>query len=114
MTRDPKALWSPSPHYTAGRNGYHPNYLILHGTAGGGAVQWFQNPESNVSAHYVIEQDGTVYQCVDEDDWAWANGPISKGHDPWWTPAVNPNWITISIEHSKPDKANATPLTPVQ
>lgn len=48
--------------------------LVLHGTAGGGTVSWFQNPSSQVSAHYVVEQDGRIVQMVSEDDTAWHNG----------------------------------------
>jgi N-acetylmuramoyl-L-alanine amidase len=48
--------------------------LVLHGTAGGGTIEWFQNPTSKVSAHYVVGQDGSVTQMVSEDDTAWHNG----------------------------------------
>ena len=39
-----------------------------------GHSSWFQNPTSKVSAHYVVEQDGSVVQMVSEDDTAWHNG----------------------------------------
>jgi hypothetical protein len=116
--RDQYAIWMPSPHFCYGRLGYTPKWLILHGTAGGSSAQniatWFQDPASMVSSHYVIGQDGTIVQCVDENDWAWANGFLSNGHDPWWVAGVNPNLTTISIEHVKPDTNNDTPLTPAQ
>ena len=50
--------------------------LVLHGTAGGGTVSWFQNSASQVSAHYVVEQDGRIVQMVSEDDTAWHNGKL--------------------------------------
>ena len=33
-------------------------------------AHWFQNPESEVSAHYCVDAD-TIVQCVREDDIAW-------------------------------------------
>ncbi|HEX3642888.1 MAG TPA: N-acetylmuramoyl-L-alanine amidase [Ktedonobacteraceae bacterium] len=101
----------------------NPRYIILHGTAGGASAlniaQYFKGTEGGnnpTSAHYVIDQAGVIYQCNSEDDGAWANGVVSAGHDPWWNVNgnPNPNNITISIEHVKPDTANATPLTPAQ
>src|SRR5207253_7656188 len=98
----------------------NPRYIILHGTAGGASAlniaQYFKGTEGGnnpTSAHYVIDQAGTIYQCNSEDDGAWANGVVSVGHDPWWSVSgnPNPNNITISIEHVKLDTANATPLT---
>ncbi|CAG7815927.1 unnamed protein product [Allacma fusca] len=114
--REPGALWMPSPHHYSGRNGYAPKWLILHGTAGGSSAEniarWFQNPDSQVAAHYVIGQDGKVVQCVDESSGAWANGRIESGADSWWS--VNPNYVTISIEHVKPKTDNSDAITPAQ
>lgn len=118
MTVDHAAIWHPSPNFWAGRGGQKPRWIIVHGTAGGGAVEWLCKPWNDggpeASAHYVIKQSGEIYQLVDEDDSAWGNGYLSEGHDPWWTLAINPNTQTISIEHEKPDKYNQTPLTPAQ
>lgn len=112
------ATWVGSPNYFANRAGHHPSYLILHGTAGFhraiDVANFFATSASQVSSHYVVGQDGTVIQCVAEHDGAWANGPIVGDADPWWTPLVNPNWITISIEHVKPSTDNSDPLTTAQ
>ncbi|CAF2935702.1 unnamed protein product [Rotaria sp. Silwood2] len=62
-----------SPHFGRGRQGHAITCLVLHGTAGGGTIEWFQNPTSKVSAHYVVGQDGSVTQMVSEDDTAWHN-----------------------------------------
>lgn len=119
MTRDAQARWIPSPNFCTGRDGCQPAWLILHGTAGGSnavalAQNWFALESSQVSSHYVIGQDGTIVQTVDEDDWAWANGSLSAGHDGWWDTGINPNKVTISIEHMKPDTTNAAGLTTSQ
>jgi N-acetylmuramoyl-L-alanine amidase len=36
-----------------------------------GTLSWFENPESRVSAHYVISRAGTIWQMVDENKKAW-------------------------------------------
>lgn len=113
------ATWIPSPNYFPNRYGHTPSYVILHGTAGGSSAQAiaqniFAISANQVSAHYVIGQDGTVVQTVDESDAAWANGPITDGAAPWWTPTLNPNLITVSIEHVKPSIDNSDQLTSAQ
>jgi len=97
-----------------GRDGHKVRAVVLHITDGdtaASAIDWFHNPKSEVSAHYVIDRDGTVYQVVVEDDTAWTNGPI---HAPnlivpavrrWQQYGINPNKETISIE------AAGTPAT---
>jgi N-acetylmuramoyl-L-alanine amidase/Papain-like cysteine protease AvrRpt2 len=46
--------------------------IIIHITDGGrriaGTIEWFQNPKSKVSAHYVIGQDGEIVQMVRHAD----------------------------------------------
>jgi len=106
-----------------GRYGLKPRWVILHGTAGGTSAQaiaqYFQSTQGSnnpVSAHYAIGQDGQIVQCNAESDGAWANGVVTAGHDPWWSENdnPNPNNVTISIEHCKPDDANVTVLTAAQ
>ena len=122
----------PSPNYSS-RDGAIPRWLIIHGTAGGASAQaigaYFATSTSQVSSHYVVGLDGTIVRCVPENLAAWANGPISGPagtsgdgihHDAWWDSSPkwgglpNPNPVTISIEHVKPDTANATALTAAQ
>lgn len=49
--------------------------VVIHITDGGpkidGTIAWFQNPQAQVSAHYVIGQDGEVVQMVLHNDKAW-------------------------------------------
>jgi N-acetyl-anhydromuramyl-L-alanine amidase AmpD len=129
------ALWIPSPFYWSGRAGHQPQWIIVHGTAGGssaqGVAEWFQNPQSQASTHYVIGQDGTVVQCVAEGDSAWGNGIVQDGagcdpayaagipsgdagHGAWWDNGPNPNYLTISIEHVKASIDNSDQLTSAQ
>lgn len=125
-TRDQCATWMPSPNKWDGRIGRKPAYIIIHGTAGGNngsSATYLCQPSTQASAHYVITQSGRIYQLVDEEASAWGNGIISGPagtggdgvhHDSWWTLDTNPNLVTISIEHEKPDDQNATPLTQAQ
>jgi hypothetical protein len=121
-----------SPNYWAGRAGYRPAWLILHGTAGGSSAAsiaaYFANEASQVSAHYIVGQDGAIIGCVAEQDTAWANGVITGmpanlpfrtagdgvHRDAWWGGATNPNYLTISIEHVKPHTDNSDTLTQAQ
>jgi len=105
----------------ANREGYNPKWLILHGTAGGSSAEnigyYFQGTENTnnpVSAHYIVDQSGIVVQCNQESDGAWANGYISEGHDSWWSDDINPNNLTISIEHVKSTTDNSAHLTQLQ
>ncbi|MBW3570789.1 MAG: N-acetylmuramoyl-L-alanine amidase [Gemmatimonadetes bacterium] len=44
-----------------------PRWLVMHYTASAnaaGAINWFADPLSKVSAHVVIAKDGTITQCV--------------------------------------------------
>lgn len=115
------ARWIPNNNYFANRNGYKPAYVILHGTAGGTSADaianYFASTQGTAkpaSSHYIIGVDGIIVQAVREQDGAWANGFLTQGHDPWWDPNINPNNITITIEHCKPSTDNSDSLTPQQ
>jgi len=57
-----------------------PELIILHDTAGpsaSSAINWFRNPKSKVSAHVVIDLDGTITQMVEFDRVAWHAGKSS-------------------------------------
>ena len=117
MTDYSKAQWVPSPNFWQGRTdaatgqAYQPTIVVLHGTAGPNAWTWFQNPQSQVSTHYVVDVDGTVYQCVSEADSAWGNGVVTANSN--YAGGPNPNLFSISIEHTR-DATNTSPITPAQ
>lgn len=72
-TRYESAKWKPiSVNYSKG--GCKPRYLILHIMEGtlAGTDSWFRNPAAEVSAHFGVGKDGTLYQWVDTADTAWA------------------------------------------
>ncbi len=69
--------------------------IILHYTGmqtSDAALEWLCNPASNVSAHYFVEEDGTIFQLVEEDRRAWHAGVAH------WQGACNINDISIGIE----------------
>lgn len=114
---EPGAIWIPTANMWSNRYGHTPTYIILHGTGSQGSptaqniANYFATPAAGVSANYVIGRDGVIVQCVAEHDAAWGNGVITAGADSWWS--INPNLITISIEHVN-DVTNGLALTDVQ
>jgi len=107
------ASWRPSPNYWQGRDGHRITGIVLHATAGlePGPVEWFQSTASQVSAHYIVNRDGSVIQTVREVDSAWHAGEVTSTSR--FYGGVNPNRATIGIEHER-DASNSSPLTPAQ
>ena len=74
---DPSDTWDPahSTNYSSSNRGASDiNWIVVHVTVGeySGAINWFKNPDANVSAHYVIRNsDGHTTKMVDESDVAW-------------------------------------------
>lgn len=84
----PHASWRPVVNYTTGGN--QPRLLICHIMEGtlDGTDAWFRDPVSQVSAHFGVGRDGTVWQWVLPADQAWhaaAANPYSIGveHEGW-------------------------------
>lgn len=70
-------LWHPSPNCGPRRDGLVPELVVLHYTqmpTAASALKRLCLPESEVSAHYLIGADGTVWQMVDEGLRAWHAG----------------------------------------
>jgi hypothetical protein len=66
---------------------------------------WLVNPASQVSAHYVVDEDGAeISQLVGEPDRAWHIAALydcvlNRGHDCWLN-GVQSNDFTIGVEHA--------------
>jgi N-acetylmuramoyl-L-alanine amidase len=72
-----KVSFIPGLHFNARPPGTVVDTIILHHTASGttsSCVRWFENPESKVSAHYVIGKDGSIIQMVNTFYRAWHAG----------------------------------------
>jgi len=75
-----KLVWVDSPNFNVRPKDVVVDTIVLHHTAGPdlvGCVRWFVNPESKVSAHFVIGKDGSIVQQVSTFDRAWHAG-VSK------------------------------------
>lgn len=88
----PYVDWEPahSSNFTGGNRGAAEiDWVVIHTVQGSasGAVSWFQNPNSNVSAHYTIAQDGHRYQSVSDLNVAWHAG--GQNYNDW----------SIGVEH---------------
>ena len=71
------AIWHPSPNFGPRRDGLTPAFVVLHYTAmetAEAALQRLCDPAAEVSAHYLIGQDGTLWQMVEEAERAWHAG----------------------------------------
>ncbi len=93
------AALHPSPNAGARRSGQRPYLVVLHYTgmaSAAKAIDWLASPESNVSAHYVIDDDGVITQMVAEDMRAWHAG---LSH---WAGETDINSVSIGIEISNP------------
>lgn len=65
-----------SSNFTAGGISSY-DYVVVHTMQGyyGGSISWFQDPDSNVSAHYCMRaEDGEITQMVSNSDRAWHVG----------------------------------------
>lgn len=72
-----KATVHPSPNHGERAQGAPIDMLVLHYTgmqSAEGAVQRLCDPRSEVSAHYLVYEDGTILQCVPEARRAWHAG----------------------------------------
>lgn len=88
-------IWHPSPNFGLRRDGLTPRFVVLHYTAMEScqkARDWLCNPEAEVSAHYLIDRDGTVIQMVAEGMRAWHAGAGG------WQGCEDVNSASIGIE----------------
>lgn len=85
----------PSPNHGERAEGRKPDMLLLHYTGMGtaaSALDWLCRVESQVSSHYLVDENGTVLQLVPEARRAWHAG---KG---CWHGIGDINSMSIGIE----------------
>lgn len=85
----------PSPNHGERRGGARPRLVVLHYTgmdSAAAALSKLCDPVDEVSAHYVIGTDGTLWQLVDEARRAWHAGAGS------WQGQGDVNSRSIGIE----------------
>jgi N-acetylmuramoyl-L-alanine amidase len=89
------AVPAPSPNFGERAGGRTPDIILLHYTGmetAEGALKWLRAPESQVSCHYFVHEDGRIEQLVREADRAWHAGKS------FWKGEVDINSASIGIE----------------
>ena len=102
----------PSPNHDA--RTLPVSILVLHYTgmeSGQAALDRLTDPDAKVSAHYLIEEDGRIFQLVEEDRRAWHAG-VSQ-----WRGITNVNSASVGVEivnggHNVPQSDGSLPPYP--
>lgn len=88
---------TPSPNWNARK--LPISMVVLHYTGmktGAEALERMCDAQAEVSAHYMIEEDGTLFRLVDEDKRAWHAGKS------YWRGVTDINSASIGIELVNP------------
>jgi N-acetylmuramoyl-L-alanine amidase len=114
LVYEPTIIEHPSPNYSERKKGVRVDTVLLHHTASDNdfsTAGWLCNPDSGVSAHYLVCTDGRVLRLVLEHRKAWHAG---KGRLPWETcEPYDFNHRSIGIEVVNPGDGK-TPFTEAQ
>src|SRR5438093_2489909 len=105
----PSAVWRPSPNFdqrAADSTGV-PHMVIIHTCESNYAScwSWLDNPASQVSAHHVVNEDGSeISQLVREKTRAWHiaalyDCTLNRRHE-CWRNGVQSNHFTVGVEHA--------------
>ena len=92
-----KPISAPSPNYNKRQKPIR--HVVLHYTgmkSGEAALERLRDKEANVSSHYLVEEDGRLFQLVDEHHRAWHAG---RGY---WRGEGDLNSASIGIEIVNP------------
>ncbi len=95
----PAVIEAPSPNWNERPAGAAIDTVVLHYTgmqSGAAALERLCDPLAEVSAHYLIEEDGRLYRLVDEEKRAWHAGVSA------WQGRSNINHYSIGIEIVNP------------
>jgi N-acetylmuramoyl-L-alanine amidase len=98
-----------SPNFGERLDGKTPKLLILHYTGMSSAKKacdWLCDERSEVSSHYLIEENGRIVQMVDEAARAWHAGVSS------WHGELDVNSASIGIEIQNPGHSGGYPEFP--
>ncbi len=95
----PQIIDHPSPNFGDRPAGTNLDMLILHYTGMKSAEESLArmcDPKAEVSAHYLVDEDGTLYRLVDETKRAWHAG---ASH---WAEETDINSCSVGIELQNP------------
>jgi N-acetylmuramoyl-L-alanine amidase len=102
------AEW-PSPSFGERRGGRRPELIVIHHTAmatAEAALARLADPAAEVSAHYVVAEDGRVWRMVAEEARAWHAGAGT------WRGEADVNSRSIGIELANPGPLAGFPPFP--
>jgi N-acetylmuramoyl-L-alanine amidase len=94
-----KIVGTPSPNFDARPDGARPELLVLHYTDTvdiAETLSYLLDPKREVSAHYLIGEDGVVHRLVPEDKRAWHAGRAC------WRGLRDVNARSIGVEIQNP------------
>ena len=94
-----KLIDNPSPNYDERVKGLKVDLLLIHYTGMKScdeAIDRLCDPSSKVSAHYLIDDDGTIFRLVPEEYRAWHAGVAC------WCEETDINSISIGVELVNP------------
>lgn len=105
---DAAPIEAPSPNHGARRGGARPDMVVLHYTAmatAEAALARLRDPAAEVSAHWLIAEDGRLWRLVLEERRAWHAGVAD------WAGEADVNSRSIGVELANPgDAPFAAPL----
>ncbi len=99
MTIVIKLTERPSPNFNARRPGTGMRFVVIHYTGMktvDEALRRLCDPAAKVSAHYLVDEDGTAFRLVSEDQRAWHAG-VS-----YWRGERDLNGASVGIELANP------------
>ncbi|WP_460272190.1 N-acetylmuramoyl-L-alanine amidase [Celeribacter sp. ULVN23_4] len=108
MSSKPLIHEHPSPNFGERRDGARPDLVVIHYTAMASAEEALArlcDPEFEVSAHYLISEQGQVFRLVEEEMRAWHAGAGQ------WGDVTDVNSRSIGIELANP---GTTPFSAAQ
>lgn len=98
-----KIIQRPSPNYNQRAPGSTIDLIVVHYTdmlSAEDALHRLCDPQSEVSAHYLISKSGEIYQMVNDEHRAWHAGVSS------WQGETDVNSRSIGIELDYPGHTN--------
>ncbi len=107
---EPSVRVRPSPNFGERRGDFGIDTIVLHYTgmkSGEAAEDWLAADESQVSAHYLVYEDGEIVQMVREADRAWHAGVGS------WKGRSDVNSCSVGVEIVNPGHAFGYPDFPM-